>query len=106
MYQSLDFCGFRMAFDNAGRAKQFSYEAQKMIFDFIEDYERDSGEPVELDVIAICCDFSEMTQTEITSNYDVTSWHDVENYLEENTILLGSYAIEGSQDKMFIFQNF
>lgn len=104
MYQSLDFCGFRMAFDNAGRGKQFSYEAQKIIFDFIEDYERDTGEQDELDVIALCCDISEMTETEVREYYNIASDRAVSEYLENRTMLLGFF--DGKDETVYVFYNF
>lgn len=112
MYQSLDFCGFRMALDNAGRANQFSYEAQKMIFEFIEDYERDSGEQVELDVIGVCCDFCEATAEEIQRDYAIEHDADdegslenaVRDYLEDKTMVIGEHEIDGIT--YFIYQQF
>jgi len=44
---------------NAMRPDQFSYEALNAMFDFFEEYSEDTGEPFELDVIAICCDWAE-----------------------------------------------
>jgi len=41
------------------RPDNFSYEGQKALFEFFEEYSEDTGEPFELDVIAICCDFTE-----------------------------------------------
>lgn len=68
MYQSVNFNVFLNAFANHGRENQFSYEAKRIIFDYIEDYERDTGEPVELDVVAICCDFIEDTAEQIIAD--------------------------------------
>jgi hypothetical protein len=41
------------------RAEQFSREALVALFDFLDEQERDLGEEQELDVIAICCDWTE-----------------------------------------------
>jgi len=41
------------------RNTQFSREALIEIFEYLEAYEEDTGEEVELDVVAICCDFTE-----------------------------------------------
>jgi hypothetical protein len=41
------------------RPEQFSSEALVALFDFIDEQERDLGEEQELDVIAICCDWTE-----------------------------------------------
>ena len=38
---------------------QFSYEGLKALFEWFEELENDTGEEMELDVIAICCEFTE-----------------------------------------------
>jgi hypothetical protein len=86
MKQTVNFYDFVDAFQRAGRAEQFSYEAKRMIFDHLEEFESESGEELELDVIAICCDFEEATEEEVIYNYEC---EDARQYLEENTVLLG-----------------
>lgn len=71
MKQSVNFSMFCDAFRANGRAEQFSYEAKRAIFDYIESYEDASGEEIELDVIAICCEWSEETPEEIAESYDI-----------------------------------
>lgn len=46
---------FRDEFIRMGRADQFSYEGLEVLFDYYDDL----GESVELDVIGICCEFTE-----------------------------------------------
>lgn len=58
---------FRDAFRGMGRADQFSHEAFDLLFDYLE--ERDPN--MELDVIAICCDYSEDTIDDIAGNNDI-----------------------------------
>ena len=38
---------------------QFSYDGLKALFEWFEEYENDTGEEMELDVVAICCEFTE-----------------------------------------------
>ena len=59
MYITVDFSMFSDAFRRMGREDQFSREALEAIFEYIENYEEETGENIELDVIAICCDFTE-----------------------------------------------
>jgi len=61
---------FRAAFNRAGRGDQFSYEGLELIYDYLDEYERDSGEEIELDVIALCCEWAESTPAEIIDQYD------------------------------------
>lgn len=58
---------FRDEFHRAGRKDQFSYEALSLLFDMFEDVSPD----MELDVIAICCDFSEESPSDIARNYSI-----------------------------------
>ena len=61
---------FFEAFKRCGRSEQFTYEALELIYDYIEEYEQSTGEEVELDVIAICCEWSESTPEEILDYYN------------------------------------
>ena len=61
MYSTTNKGEFRDAFRRCGRGDQFSYAALGAIFDQLEELERDSGQEVELDPIAICCEYQEMS---------------------------------------------
>jgi hypothetical protein len=37
----------------------FSYEGLGALFEYLTEYEEDTGAELELDVVAICCDFDE-----------------------------------------------
>lgn len=71
MIQTIGLSDFRTAFHNMGRKDQFSYEGLELIFDYIESYEQDSGEKVELDVIALCCEWAEDSPENIAATYDI-----------------------------------
>lgn len=98
MYQQINEYEFHQAFRDMGRADQFSYEALDMLFEYLEQYEEDSGQPYELDVIGLCCEFSEDTIEDIAQNYDIdlTDALDedeqrdvVREYLEDRTVIVG-----------------
>ena len=58
------------AFRKMGRVDSFSYEGRMALFDYLEQLEEDVGEEIELDVIAICCDYSEYdTALEAATEY-------------------------------------
>ena len=50
---------FREAFRLAGRMDQFSYEGLEVLFDYLDTLSEDIGEPIELDVVALCCEYYE-----------------------------------------------
>lgn len=69
MIQTINLHEFRQAFHDHDRSNQFSYEALGLIFEYFEQFEQDTGEPYELDVIALCCSISESTPQEIRDAY-------------------------------------
>ena len=50
---------FEQAFRDAGRGDNFSYAGLQALFEYLQSYEDDGGEEIELDVIALCCEFTE-----------------------------------------------
>ena len=71
MKQTVNSSDFVDAFRTHNRMARFSYEGLKALFEYLEQYEEDAGEEMELDVVAICCDFSEYsTATEAATEHD------------------------------------
>lgn len=64
MYQDVTFHRFQDAFLQMGRSTNFSYEGQRALFDYLTELEADIGEPIELDVIALCCEYQEIEEDE------------------------------------------
>jgi hypothetical protein len=62
---------FERAFIDAGRKDQFSYEGRAVLFDYLEQLEQDTGQELELDVVALCCDYYEDTPEAIARNYSI-----------------------------------
>ena len=50
---------FQRAFIDFNRGSQFSNEALDGLYEYLEELEGDIGEEYELDVIALCCEYSE-----------------------------------------------
>ena len=59
MIQTINKSEFTSAFHKAGRGTQFSYKGLHALYDDLELYAESSGNPIELDVIALCCDYAE-----------------------------------------------
>jgi hypothetical protein len=88
---------FHDAFHHANRQENFSYEARNMLFGYLEEYEQASDEELELDVIALCCEWREAETQEIIDDYSI----DVEgvepedldetisDYLQDHTSYIG-----------------
>ncbi len=75
---------FMQAFKDRGRESQFSRPALYGLFNYIEEYEDSTGEDIELDVIALCCDYTEASYKDIVDDYgiDVSECADVEDMRE------------------------
>ena len=94
---------FREAFRLAGRMDQFSYEGLEVLFDYLDELSEDIGEPIELDVVALCCDYYESSIQELIDNYniDLSEVNEddpdsiigvVREYLEDNTSVCGQVS--------------
>ena len=64
MYKTITSSSFHDAFHSMDRQNQFSYEAREALFAYLEEYEESTGQQIELDVIALCCDYSEYENLE------------------------------------------
>ena len=109
---------FADAFRRMGREDQFSREALEALFNYLEEYEQDTGEDLELDVIALCCDFTEYESAVkavadcygFTSGLEAEDYEDAESYEdakeEEALDWLRDRTIVISFDGGLIIQNF
>ena len=68
-----------------------------MLFNYFEEFD----ENMELDVIAICCEYSEMTPEEIASSYNLDEDEDVLEFLDMNTSVIGE-----TSDGSIVFAQF
>ena len=79
---------FRDAFHRCGRGDQFSYDGFKALFDYLEEL-TEGCEPLELDPIALCCEFSEYTLEELKTQYlDDCADDEIIDYLQDHTHLI------------------
>lgn len=58
MKQSINFYQFAEQFQ-AVRPNSFSREGLIALWEYLEQFEEDTGHEIEFDVIALCCDFTE-----------------------------------------------
>lgn len=103
MKQTIGLSQFTDAF-TAIRPSNFTYQGLEILFNGLEEFEEDTGEEMELDVIAICCDFYEMSEAEIKQSYNVNleeSSKDMYDWLSNQTWVLGQ-TDKGS----FVFRQF
>jgi hypothetical protein len=109
MIQTIDKYGFEQAFKKAGRGEQFSYAALGALFDYFEEYEESTGEQIELDVVAICCEYAESSLSEIADNYSINleglegeaRIEAVVKFMENHTTIVGMV-----DDETMVYQQF
>jgi len=102
MKETVTYYTFRDAFRTYGRLNNFTSDGLRVLFDDLEQYEEDSGEELELDVIAFCCEFTEQTLEETNSDYgwEFETLDELTEHLHENT------HVCGTTDTTVIFQCF
>ncbi len=71
MKQSVNIQDFHTAFINMGRESQFTYSARVALFDYLKQWEAETGEELKLDVISLCCDFAESSPMDIADYYGI-----------------------------------
>ena len=92
MKQTVNFRDFVGAFTRMGRSEQFSYSGLKALFEYLEDvYEGD----YELDVIALCCEWTEYCDVvDINMDYgqDFEDLDEAKDWLEDHTTVIDAGA--------------
>ena len=92
MFQSVTFSTFCDSFRNLDRQDQFTYAGKRILFDYIEELEASTGMALELDVIALCCEYVESTHDEIIRDYSLdkdTTDEEVFAWLQDSTMVCG-----------------
>jgi hypothetical protein len=103
MYTNVNEFAFMKAFKDMNRMDNFSSEGLRALFEFFEQIEDDTSEPMELGVIAICCYFSEKPLEDVLENYSLESLDE----LREQTLVIKEpeeYGPNGSDT--VVYQNF
>ena len=86
IYQKVTESMFDNAFVRMGREAQFSHEGRAALYEYLEELAYDTGEPFELDVVALCCGFTEYESIEeYNAEYetDFNSWADIDGLAAE-----------------------
>ena len=90
---------FRDEFTKMNRDNQFSYKGLNALYDYIEEYYEEADKPYELDVIELCCDFTEYDSLE-EFNKDYNREYENIDDIVDDTVLI---RVDNTS---FIIQNF
>lgn len=80
MKQTIDQYEFRDAFKRMNRADNFSISGLNALFEYLTEYESETGEEIELDVIALCCDYTEDSIKNVLKEYKLESIDELRDY--------------------------
>ncbi len=97
MKTTVNFSEFCDAFEM--RKENFSYEGKRALFDYLEEYEEDTGQEIELDVIALCCEYSEFENLQEFQDTYPDEYKTIEDIENKTTVIK-------IDDDAFIIANF
>lgn len=87
MKHTINFSEFCDAFRDLNREENFTYEGKKALFDILTFIEEDTGEEMELDVVALCCDYSEYDNLDDLNKDLGSSYSSIEELEQETTVI-------------------
>ena len=58
-------------FNRYDRSENFTPAGIRVLFDYLEEISEGSGEDIELDIIGLCCEYSEDTFSDIAANCNI-----------------------------------
>ena len=81
IYTEVNFSSFCDAFSDSYK-NNFSYEGKKALFEYLEQYSDDTGENIELDTVALCCEYTEFESLEVLQGVypNIEDFEDLANY--------------------------
>jgi len=85
MKQTINFHQFETGFSI--RPNSFSYEGLKALYDYLIEYEDETGKEIEFDPIALCGDFTEFENLEDFQAQDTDDYETLEDIAEYTTVI-------------------
>lgn len=96
-------------FRKYNRIDNFTYQGLQELFSYLDNLADDIGEPIELDVIGLCCDYYEGNAQEIVNDYK-SELEDMLNdeyyegdldmivgeWLQDQGLLIAEYEVNGA----------
>jgi hypothetical protein len=86
MYQSINEYDFIRAFEQV-RPDNFSRAGLSALYEYFEQLEEDIGNPIELDVIAFCCDYAEYESLEEFQEDYSEDYESIEDIESDTTVI-------------------
>lgn len=99
MKKTVDQNEFIREFDEYNRSSNFSVAGREALFDYLEQYEEETGSEIELDIIALCCEYSEYENLEEFNNNYSKECETIDEVAEYTQVI-------NIDDERFIIQDF
>lgn len=88
MKKSINRYEFCDEFRKMNRDNNFSYKGKNALYDYLEGYEEDTGEEMELDIIALCCEFTEYENLKEFQKEYSGEYKTIEDIEERTTVIM------------------
>jgi len=87
MKENVNFSRFENSFKMSDeRKEQFTRNGLRALFDYLEQYEDATGEEIELDVVALCCEYTEYSSMEDIKK-DYPEIKDLDDLRDQTTVI-------------------
>ena len=87
MKKTVSFYDFVDAFRDYDREHQFSRKGLSALWDYLEECEKDMGYELELDVIGLCCEFSEYESLEDCNEDRGSEYKSLDELADHTTVI-------------------
>lgn len=99
LFMRMDADDLQTQFDAYGRSDQFSREGVRQLFTHLDNMAENDDRNIELDVIALCCEYTESTTADVISDYlyATAAMEDKYEYLDGEMDEDGNYSSDAEQ---------
>ena len=80
LYEEHDFYSFKRQFETIGRVNQYTSDGFHALYDYLQAVAIDTGEPIKIDAIGICCTYAETSPNTLAQE---TGFDTVEDLQDE-----------------------
>ncbi len=86
MFSIVSFSDFCDSFSDTYK-NNFSYEGKRALFDYLEQLEEDTDEKIELDTVALCCEYSEYDDLEDVNKQLGKEYEDIDELRDDTQVI-------------------
>lgn len=95
IYEKYDYSLFESRFKDYSRLDQFP-KGLRALYEYLENLATDTGGPIELDVIGLCCEYVESSIEDALRDYDLVTLEDLRDQtivieIDSDTIIYGEF---------------